>query len=149
MYEKVEKSKENKSKTATNSVTQKKSSEKQGIELVDNRSKTVTQRKEQNLKHSKGCGCANCTSTIQQPLQKKRITSSTKALQLKDCSECGKSKGHLSGCSRHRHNRSSTGKGTHKLGGSHDDGSGYQKGGSGGDRHEKGRRAAQKARDRK
>lgn len=99
--------------------------------------------------HSKQCGCASCTSSLQQPLQKKNITSGEKILQLRPCQECGKEKGHYSSCSRHKHNRSSTGRGDHTLGGSHDDGSGFQHSGAGGDRHEKGRRAAQKAKERK
>jgi len=155
MYEKVEKPKENKSRAVANTITQNKSNGKQSF--VDNRTEIAVQRKLQVISnssagiiqtHSKQCGCPCCTSTMQQPLQKKNKTSGEKILQLM-CEECGKKKGHLSNCSRNKHNRSNTGKGTHKLGGSHDDGSGYQHSGSGGDRHEKGRRAAQKAKERK
>ncbi len=154
MYEQTEKPKEN--RAVANSVTRKEGNGKQSF--VDNRTELVVQRKLQVNSnssegiiqtHSKQCGCASCASTMQKPLQKKNKTSGEKILQLKPCPECGKEKGHLSGCPRHKHNRSSTGKGTHKLGGSHDDGSGYQRSGSGGDRHEKGRRAAQIASERK
>ncbi len=134
----------------SNSVSQRRSFQK-GINLKDNRevsdSNEIIQKKITGV-HNKGCGCASCSGTMK-TIQKKSIKSGENILQLKPCDECGKAKGHLSGCSRHKHNRSNTGKGTHKLGGSHDDGSGYQKRGSGGDRHEKGRRAAQKAREKK
>lgn len=119
--------------------------------LVNNGTEEVSQRKSQETviqNHSKQCGCASCSGT-KQPVQKKENPSAESIVQLKPCAECGKEKGHLSGCSRHKHNRSTAGKGTHKLGGSHDDGSGFQRSGAGGDRHEKGRRAAQKAKERK
>lgn len=45
MYEQVEKSKENKSKAVSNSVTQKKSKGKQGFGFVDNRPNGIMQRK--------------------------------------------------------------------------------------------------------
>ena len=45
MYERVEKPKENKSRTVANSVAQKKSDRKQGFGFVDNRSECVAQRK--------------------------------------------------------------------------------------------------------
>lgn len=117
-------------------------------EPVQGKFKTTQLAAEVIQNHSKQCGCASCTGT-KQPIQKKGKSSAETIVQLKPCAECGKEKGHLSGCSRHKHNRSTTGRGTHKLGGSHDDGSGYQRSGAGGDRHEKGRRAAQKAQERK
>lgn len=156
MYPKTEKPKESTSRAVANTITQNKSNVEQSF--VDNRTEVAAQRKLQVISnssdgiiqtHSKQCGCPSCTSTILQPLQKKNKTLGEKILQLKPCPECGKEKGHLSSCPRHKHNRSNTGRGTHKLGGSHDDGSGYQRKGPGGDRHEKGRRAAQKAKERK
>lgn len=126
-------------------------SEENKSKLVNTRSKEVSQRKSQETviqNHSKQCGCANCSGT-KQSIQKKENPSAESIVQLKPCAECKKEKGHLSGCSRHKHNRSTTGRGTHKLGGSHDDGSGFQRSGAGGDRHEKGRRAAQRAQERK
>ena len=47
MYENVDKQKENKSRAAANSVAQKKSTVKQGFGFVDNRPKTIVQRKSQ------------------------------------------------------------------------------------------------------
>lgn len=49
MYAQVEKTKENKSRAVANSVTQKKSSGKQGFGFVDNRPEAVTQRKLQEM----------------------------------------------------------------------------------------------------
>ncbi len=46
MYEQVEKPKENKSRAVANSVSQKKSSDKQSFGFVDNRSEAVAQRKQ-------------------------------------------------------------------------------------------------------
>lgn len=45
MYDQVEKPKENKSRGVANSVSQKKSSAKQGFEFVDNRPEAIMQRK--------------------------------------------------------------------------------------------------------
>lgn len=158
MYKQTKKLKENRGKSVANSIAQRKSNKKQGFEFVDNRTEFTSQRKIQGISnssgrivqtHSKQCGCASCKSTMQQPLQKKNKILGENILQFRPCPKCGKEKGHLSSCPRHKHNRSSKGKGTHKLGGSHDDGSGYQRSGSGGDRHEKGRRAAQIASERK
>lgn len=49
MYKQIEKSKENKSRTVANSVTQKKSDVKQGLGFVDNRPEGVAQRKLQEM----------------------------------------------------------------------------------------------------
>ncbi len=49
MYAQIEKSKENKSRTVTHSVAQKKSDVKQGFGLVDNRPEAMSQRKLQSL----------------------------------------------------------------------------------------------------
>jgi hypothetical protein len=49
MYAQVEKSKENKSRTVVNSVSQKKNDTKQSVRFVDNRSGAVAQRKLQEL----------------------------------------------------------------------------------------------------
>ncbi len=49
MYAQVEKSKENKSRTVANSVTQKKSSGQQGFGFVDNRTDTAIQRRLQDF----------------------------------------------------------------------------------------------------
>lgn len=52
MYEKVVKPKENKSRGVANSVSQKKSNEKQGFGFVDNRPEAIAQRKLQNQANS-------------------------------------------------------------------------------------------------
>jgi len=49
MYEQVEKTKENKSRSVSRSVAQKKSNVKQGVGFVDNRRETVAQRRLQDI----------------------------------------------------------------------------------------------------
>ena len=49
MYAQVEKSKENKRQSVTNSVTQKKNNVKQSFGFVDNRPEAIAQRKAQNF----------------------------------------------------------------------------------------------------
>lgn len=82
MYEQAEKPKENKSRSVSNSVTQKKGNGKQGFGFVDNRQEAIAQRKLQELSndraqenqitqlksmaHSKGCGCASCNTQMVQ-----------------------------------------------------------------------------------
>jgi 5-methylcytosine-specific restriction endonuclease McrA len=89
MYEQVEKPKENKSRSVANSVTQKKSNEKQGFGFVDNRQEAITQRlvykgiannysselsspatmtqaiQQKTMAHINGCGCSSCSGTTQ------------------------------------------------------------------------------------
>ncbi len=48
MYSQIEKSNKNKCRATTNNVEQKKNSEKQVIDFVDNRTETVAQRKRLN-----------------------------------------------------------------------------------------------------
>jgi len=56
--------------------------------------------------HAEGCACPGCSANPQQSVlaQLKATAASGQVAQLR-CSECGKEKGHLSGCSRNKHNR--------------------------------------------
>lgn len=68
MYAQMEKPKENKSRAVANAVAQKNSNMKQGFDFVDNRLKTVVQRKLQEM-------ADNYSNKEQHPIQKKRSTS--------------------------------------------------------------------------
>lgn len=80
MYAQVEKPKENKSRTVTNTIAQKKSNLKQGFGFADERPKAVAQRKylkvlnsdqdSQTVQlstklHTSGCRCPSCSGTMQ------------------------------------------------------------------------------------
>jgi len=66
MYAQVEKSKESKSQSVANSVTQKKSNVKQGLGFVDNRPEAVAQRKLQEM--AKNCSDVNSTAQLQRDI---------------------------------------------------------------------------------
>jgi hypothetical protein len=113
---------------------------KSGLAMQDNRGTLTAQAKQSTNAHGQGCGCTGCAGqaiTTTPTLQ-------AKVIQRAKCGTCKQQidklgKGHTSWCNPPKNPM---------KGGSHDDGSGVQHGGSGGDQHEKGRNAAEKAQNR-
>jgi hypothetical protein len=97
--------------------------------------------------HGKGCGCPGCT--VQAKMMEPLGTSNTMqavtqrnakpVYQLVQCGECFQHNHHSPTCSKYVHKAPKV-KAEKKERINHDDGSGYQKSGAGGDRHQKGQR---------
>jgi hypothetical protein len=151
MLAQLEKSKADKGGIAGHSPF-KKNAAKANAGFADNRPEALAQRNLQlkmnqsagGKSHVKQCMCAGCTGTGTSQLKAAGSdtklsdgNSGSKTVQLLQCGKCGQNNSHAPTCPHYHAPAIKSGaKKAARL--NHDDGSGYQKSGSGGDRHQKG-----------